>query len=207
MEEDQESTASLVYFDSKSDIKQIGTFEGAFIVKFAGDILDIIFTDNLVIEERVFKTKGLHIWFHDGKGHAMEQEFSMEDQYGAFDYIVRIPPDIVKMYDEERFSMSFPNIIRLIHTSCLFADHPNNPVNHLNFMQGEILHRPIAIKQNLGVIIADRLVVNMPNGVIFYSTISAQRNESGEIMVDFDPIASVELSDIKYIVLLGAENF
>jgi hypothetical protein len=205
--ENSEPVENMVLFDSHADTKNYGDFSGALIIKFKGHTPEIIFSDNLKLDENLFETRGLLVGVKEGKGFSYEQGLISEKSFENIDYIVKIPESIVKEFDDARFSTSFPNIVRFLHTACLFMHQYDNLINHLEFVQGEILNRPLVLKRDGSIYIADRLVISENNEPILYDSIVISKNEDSSIDIYYEPFVSVILDDITYILLLGAENF
>lgn len=205
--ENSEPKEIMVVLDSRADTKNFGEYSGAIITKFKGQTPEIIFSDNLKLREDLFETRGLLVGVKEGKGFSHDQGLISENSIQNIDYIIRIPESIVKEFDDARFSTSFPNIVRFLHTACLFMHHYEYLTNHLEFVQGEILNRPLVLNKDGSVYIADRLVISENNEPILYDSIVISRNENSPIEIYYEPFISVILDDITFILLLGAENF
>jgi hypothetical protein len=203
----EETPQNPIVFDSKTDTKNFGSFHGAVIAKYNGDFPEIVFSDNIQFDESGFRIKGLHLGLRENKGYSIEQEDFVQDVGNRIDYCVVVPPSVVEEFDNARFNASFPNIVRFLHTACVYADNPNFPLNHLEFVQGEILNRPVAVNKNGSLIVADRLVVTEMGTPIFYDAIMIERFENGITNISYEPFANMEIDEIQYILLIGAENF
>ncbi len=148
----------------------------------------------------------MHIGFRNGKTYSEDRTSTLNDVAGI-DYCIQLEQEIISEFDDARFSASYPNIIRFLKTSCLFLDTDYRQINHLDFVSGEILNRPVAITHNNGVIIGDRLVVDEMKHLIFYDAILIGRDAKKVIQMTYEHFIMIPLSSLRYIVLLGAENF
>lgn len=197
---------SNIMIDRFNDIQAQGIFKGGFITKLTGSTDTLIFSDNLSSEDGQIKITGMHIGFRNGKAYSEDRTSTINDVNGI-DYSIQLEQEIISEFDEARFSASYPNIIRFLKTSCMFLDTDYKQINHLDFVSGEILNRPVAITHNNGVIIGDRLVVDEMNHLIFYDAILIGRDAKKTIQMTYEHFIMIPLSSLRYIVLLGAENF
>ena len=113
-------------------------------------------------------------------GTSKEKDLIITD-LAQIDFCVELAPALVQQFDKARFSAFYPNIVRFLHTACVYlsnTEYPSLEINHLNFVAGEILNRPVAITNNGGIIIGDRLVVDENLNLIFYNTILGFRSKS-----------------------------
>ena len=78
----------------------------------------------------------------------------------------------------------------------------------MEFVQNEILSRPVALLRNGGIIVADRLVIDekdcTPN---FYDGLFIQRDENQTLQLSYEAIMSYQMDEFQFILILGAENF
>ena len=146
----------------------------------------------------------------------------------GFDSFEGLPENWKAGFDKGRFAATFPNLIRFLHTACVYLEteksdvnvpppaipfeepilNSNMVVNHLNFVKGEILSRPVAVTHNNGVIIGDRLVVGDDLQLIFYDAIVINREkENQKLFTVYEDFMTLNRRDVCYLVLLGTENF
>jgi hypothetical protein len=196
-----------VIFDSKTDTKILGKYVGAIITKFFGETPELIISDNLIFEENLLKTKGLHIGIKEGKAFSLEQDVTIQENLNRIDFCIRIPDDVVQAFDSTRFDVTYGFIVRFGHTACLYADLDHTPINHMEFVRDEIINRPIVLKKDGGVCIADRLVVTDIEEPMLYSAIYIQRLPDQPLEIGYEPMLAIKRTEIAYILLLGSENF
>jgi hypothetical protein len=192
--------------DKLTDTFIVGQYSGGYITKLTGNSDALVFSDNLDITETEIKISGLHVGFKNGKAYSHE-ETSVINDFGYIDYIIKLDSETISEFDAARFSASYPNIIRFLKTSCVFLDTDYRQINHLDFVAGEILNRPVAVTHNNGIIIGDRLVVDENKHLIFYDAILIGRDFNKKIQMTYEHFIMIPLSSLRYIVLLGAENF
>lgn len=208
MEKEENELQSFVLLDSIKGLNQPGTFMGSIISKTKHPLNEIIFSDNVALADTEISLKGLHVGVKNKKGYSIDQESTFLGGMNDLDYSIKLDPDIVKQFDESRFSASYPNVIRFLHSACLYFKSDEYEINHLEFIANEILNRPIALRRDGGLIIADRLVVDekdyTPN---FYDSIVIQRDSNLDLKMTFEPIISGVIEEFRYIIILGADNF
>ena len=204
---DELSENSEIIFDKKNGIHKVGEFTGSILTLIIGEIDTLIFSDNVIIDEREFSIKGLHIGIKDHHAYSEEKSTKFLYDMSRIDYCVKLDPQIVHEFDSARLSAGYPNIVRFLHTACLYLNDDNHPIDHLEFVANEILNRPVAITTNNGIIIGDRVVVDEDLQPIFYDFIYVERNDENKIEASYEPFRMVPISEISSIVLLGVENF
>ncbi len=197
---------SNIFIDIYEENCPKGKFTGGFITKLHNKPGILIFSDNLEIRENEVRIKGLHIGIRNGASFS-EERISEIHGIHKVDYCVQLDQEIVSEFDAARFSASYPNIIRFLKTTCLFFDSKEKEINHLDFITGEILNRPVAITHNNGVIIGDRLVVDDNQQLIFYDAILIGRDAKKQIKMNYEDFIMIPLTSFRYILLLGEENF
>jgi hypothetical protein len=195
-----------ILIDTFSQSIQCGEYTGSIIVKLNRSPIPIIFADNLTISDEHFYIKGLHIGFKNGRVISTEKETELWGDLSLIDFCVKIPQEIVKEFDASRLSGIYPNIVRFLHTAPLFLNTRKARIDHLDFVVGEILNRPIAVGKRV-LIVGDRLVIDEMLQPIFYDCIMIQRQDDNEVETSYEPFINVPLSTLEYIILLGAENF
>ena len=208
--QDDFDPSRIVIYDSKNNIEFFGEYKGSFIIKLHGDkdtSETIIFSDNVVFSSEGISVKGLHIGVMNNSAFSQNLHSKIAEYRGEVDYVVQLNPEIVKEFDAARFSAIYPNIIRFLHTTCLYTATQFGAINHLTFVKGEIMNRPVGITKNGGIIIGDRVVIDDQLQPIFYDSILINRDENEEITVAYDPFGMISMSYFRFLVLLGAENF
>ena len=193
--------------DSEKGILQRGIHQGSIITKLKDGHKSLIFSDSIDISEDRSIIDGLKIGI-DGST-AFSQKGSVEVPRSDILYSVKIDNEIVKTYDKERFNTSFPEITTFLHTSCLFHYSIKDPVNHLDFVKGEILSHPIALLHHDGILVGDRAVVDDSGYPVFYNSFVIQRSDSARIedsiSITYEPIFRMNIHFFKWIIILGAE--
>ena len=193
--------------DSEKEILQTGIHEGSIITKLKDGHKSLIFSDSINISEDRAIIDGLKIGM-DGSA-AFSKKGSLEIDKSDILYSVKIDNEIVRTYDRERFNTNFPDITTFIHTSCLFHYSDKHPVNHLNFVKGEILSHPIALLHHDGILVGDRAVIDDSGYPVFYNSFLIQRSESTRledfISITYEPIFRMNIHFFKWIIILGAE--
>jgi len=171
-------------------------------------ILEVIFSENLILSEEPLslKVSGLHIWFEEGKIHSKETESIITD-FDKIDYCIQLNPELISDFDAGRFTAHFPHIVRFLHTACLYLDADPDKIDHLEFVAGEILNRPVGITKNNGIILGDRLVIDEKGQLIFYDCLLIGRGEHSQIEQTYEHFLTVPLKFLSSLILLGNENF
>ena len=197
-----------VIIDKYQNYIRIGEYSGGILTKLVGSTNTLIFSENLIITEDppLFTANGLHIWFEEGKIQSKEMETKITD-FSQIDYCVQLKPELVKEFDSARFSAHYPHIVRLLHTACLFLDTDPYKIDHLEFVSGEILNKPVGITNNNGIILADRLVIDEKRQLIFYDCLLIGRQENQQIKQSYEHFLTIPLEFLSSLILLGNENF
>ena len=196
-----------ILIDPKRGIFRHGEYKGAILIKPRYPFEAIIIADNLKFEQKVQAKEGLLIGVHGDEAIAREINFEAAPPFHTIDYAVQISPEICEMFDQGVLSSSFPYTISFLHTALLWNQvTEQHVVNHLDFVRGEILSRPVACDIDGGIIIGDRLVINQTGDPLFYNTFIVPRNENIHLGVTYDPIYSLDERFLKFIVILGSEN-
>ncbi len=199
---------SYVIFDKNQKLEKFEEYSGGIITKLVGSTNALIFSENLMLSEESLslKVSGLHIWFEEGKIHSKETESVITD-FDKIDYCIQLNPELIKDFDEGRFMAHFPHIVRLLHTACLYLDADPYKIDHLEFVAGEILNRPVGITKNNGIILGDRLVIDEKGQLIFYDCLLIGRGKHSQIAQSYEHFLTVPLSFLSSLILLGNENF
>jgi hypothetical protein len=84
-----------------------------------------------------------------------------------------------------------------------------SPVNHLDFVKGEILSHPIALLHHNGILVGDRAVIDDQGYPVIYNAFLVQRSESSRpeeiLSITYEPIIRMNIHFFKWIIILGAE--
>ncbi len=201
-----ESNSSNILYDHIPMQIEFGEFTGAIFIKLKPSTEPIIFSEKVIIEPDYITTTGLHVGIHENKAFSVEKKNVMI-HLSTVDYCVRLSPELTKEFDRARFSASFPNIVRFLHTACVYLETEENLVNHLDFVAGEILSRPVAITHDNGIALSDRLVVDEQNQLTFYDTIIIHRDQTQQLLITYEDFITMPLKIICSISILGTENF
>lgn len=221
--EPEEIPEPVVIYDKYANILIPGEYNGGIIIKLQNQVVKMIFSDHVVINEGSLEISGLAVGLRQGKAFSTEQRLHL-NSFNDIIYIVRLPPEIIKEFDNARFSAIYPNIVRLLHTAVLYHNQSYKTIDHLDFVAGEILHRPVAILKNHGIIIGDRLVGDEDMHLVFYDCIiiggvpfqSSNQDNSDEmgirpkesnILISYEHFMMFPIEQIETIFLLGTENF
>ncbi len=233
--EDQEELESkpipTIIFDKSTNVCHPGEYNGGIILKLQHPTVKMIFSDHIVLTDHSIDVQGLAVGTAKGKAFSTEQNLHL-NSLGDIIFIVRLDPEIVKEFDSARFSAQYPSIVRFLQTTILYLSSPERKIDHLDFVAGEILHRPVALLKNHGLIIGDRLVGEeeiTPGdklggkeefNLVFYDCIiiggiprglreSDNEMEPSEsnILVSYEHFMMFPLDQIEMIFLLGTENF
>lgn len=219
MIESEEIPEPTVIFDKSIGICHPGEYNGGIILKLQHPTVKLIFSDHITLSESSIDVSGLAVGITHGKAFSTEQNLHL-DSLNDIVYIVKLEQEIVKEFDNARFSAIYPNIVRFLHTAILYHNSREPKIDHLDFVAGEILHRPVALLKNHGVIIGDRLVGDEDFQLVFYDCIiiggipsNLQElgvplpiNESS-IMISYEHFMMFPIEQIESIFLLGTENF
>ncbi len=201
----------IVLYDLIQGIIIEGEYLGSIITKYKDDRKSVIFSDQVKIskDNGLFFEKGLTIGFEilNHKSSAFSRKldnFTISD-LSTIEYCVRIPDDIMFLYDEGQFSDTFPFTINLLHTSGLYLDDYKYGINHFDFFHGEILNNPISLINN-GIILADRVVIDDQGDPVFYDCLIVGRDEKENLKVSYEPLTNVDDKAVEFIIILGIEE-
>jgi hypothetical protein len=193
--------------DNKRGILRKGTFAGAVIIRPNNPFESLIMADNLTLGDTLQVNGGLLVGVRGVEAFSREVNFEASPPFQTVDYAVQINPEIMDSFDQGSLASSFPFTISFLHTALLWYQAPDdNSINHLDFVRGEILARPVACDIEGGIIVGDRLVINQSGDPIFYNAFSVSRSESSNTEVYYEPMLSVGERFLKFIVILGSEN-
>ncbi len=206
MNEIQIEQSPYVIIDKNQNLKKFGEYSGGILTKLVGSTNSLIFSEKLMLSEDPpnLVLNGLHVWFENGKIHSKERESIIKD-FDEIDYCIQIKPELVKEFDSARFSAHYPHIVRFLTTACLYLD-AEFKIDHLEFVSGEILNRPVGIGHDNGIILGDRLVID-EGRLIFYDCILIGRGENQEISQSYEHFLTIPLEFLSSLILLGNENF
>jgi len=201
----------IVLYDLVQDIIKEGDYLGSIITKCKDEHKSIIFSDKVRIskDDGFFLEEGLKMGFEilNHKASAFSRKinnFNIND-LSTIEYCVKIPADIMLLYDEGQFSDAFPFTINLLHTSGLYFDDYKHGINHFDFFYGEILKNPISLINN-GIILADRVVIDHHGDPVFYDCLIVGRDENEKLKVSYEPLTNVDDKAVEYIIILGIEE-
>jgi len=201
------SVLRSLLLDSEKGILQSGFHEGSIITKLKDGHKSILFSDTIDISEDLSKLDGLKIGM-DGNL-AFSEKGEMEIPKEEILYSVKIDNEIVTTFDKERFNTSFPDITTFLHTSCLYHYSLESPVNHLDFVKGEILSHPVALLSQDGILVGDRAVIDDQGYPVFYNAFLVRRSDSSRpeesLSITYEPIFRMNIHFFKWIIILGAE--
>ncbi len=203
---------NMVLYDDFKGILSNGSFTGCSIITKCQDSSNsIIFSDNITISEdqKIVIKEGLKIGFslnlNKETAFSEKRDFTWEEDFTSLEYSVLIPERVMELYDEGRFSESYPFTINLLHTAGLFFRTANGGnLNHLDFVIGEIIKNPICLIEN-GIIVADRVVIDDRGDPVFYDCIIVGRDQEDNLSVSYEPFANVS-EGLIYIIILGKES-
>ena len=201
----------IVLYDLIQDIIKEGDYLGSIITKCKDEHKSVIFSDKVRISKvnGFFFEEGLKMGFEilSNKASAFSRKinnFTIKD-LSTIEYCVKIPADIMLLYDEGQFSDAFPFTINLLHTSGLYLDDYKHGINHFDFFYGEILNNPISLINN-GIILADRVVIDHHGDPVFYDCLIVGRDENEKLKVSYEPLTNVDDKAVEYIIILGIEE-
>lgn len=196
-----------VIIDKNQNLKRFGEYSGGILTKLIGSTKSLIFSEKLILTEDPpnLIVKGLHVWFRNGEIQSKESESVITD-FEEIDYSIQLKPELIKEFDSARFSAHYPHIVRFLHTACLYLDVDSYKIDHLDFVTGEILNRPVGITHDNGIILGDRLVID-DKRLIFYDCILIGRDENQEINQTYEHFLTIPLKFLSSLILLGNENF
>ncbi|MHA1731704.1 MAG: hypothetical protein ACTSU5_07155 [Promethearchaeota archaeon] len=201
---------SRVLFDDKTGVYEEGSFSGAIIVRMDDMFDSIVVSDNVELHGGSFRVNGgLNLGFEGKEAFSREVDLDLEvvgTNPRHIDYIVLVGEDIIQQFDEGSFSHAFPYTISFLHTAGVLSVSREHTVDHLDFVRGEILARPVArfYKDDM-VTFADRLVIDQQGDPVFYDSFSIRRNGAG-LVVDYDPIFAINDIHLQYLLVIGSET-
>ncbi len=197
-----------VIIDKIQKLKRFGEYSGGILTKLVGSTKSLIFSEKLILSEDPpnLIVKGLNVSIENGMIHSKEQESVITD-FNKIDYCIQLKPDLIKEFDTARFSAHYPHIVRFLHTACLYLDADSYKIDHLEFVLGEILNRPVGITHDNGIILGDRLVIDEHRRLIFYDCLLIGREENQKISQSYEHFLTIPVKFLSSLVLLGNENF
>ncbi len=202
-----------ILYDLVKGIKKEGEFVGSIITRCNDDKDSIIFSDNLKISnsEGIFISNGFKVGFEliYNKMSAYSRkidELSIKDT-STIEYSILIPEDVMQVYDEGQFSDAFPYTLNKLNTAVLYLDDYEYGINHLDFFKEEMLRNPVSFVGN-GILLADRVVIDIRSDPVFYDCLIVGRDENNNLSVSYEPITTVKrsLTNVKWIIILGIEE-
>lgn len=208
--EDLNTTQNLsnLILDSKLNIIYKGIHNGSIVTKLNDDKDSIIFSDTISIAEDLISLEGLKIGIVGNSAFADKDKFEIQD-LSTISYSVKMDDEIVEMFDNARFGLSFPFMISFLNTRLLYYDHNEYAVNHADFVIGEIINHPIALFKDNSILVADRLVVDSLKEMVFYDAFTIDRSgftsNKDPISFVYEPIYRIEIENLKYVIILGVE--
>lgn len=205
---DMRDQPSNLLFDSRLNISQTGTHIGSIITILDDNAQSMIFSDKIDIMDDKIVLEGLKVGVKEKAALCYKGKFTCKKKDIIFS--VKIDDYIVEQFENERFNASFPYMISVLNTHLLFRNSEETKVNHLDFVQGEILNHPIGLLFNNSIIVGDRLVVDNLKYPVFYDAFLVSRKAydaqpSELIEVSYEPIRRLDINFIKYIIILGVE--
>jgi len=210
MAQNDENTTEIdnVLINSKSNILKIGFHKGSIISRINDKDNSIIFSDFIEISEHKVILEGLTLGVKGAFPISFKGKFVYKT-HGDIAYSVRMNEDIISSFDQARFNTSFPYMISLLNTQLLYHASSKDPVNHLNFVRGEIINHPIVLLYNDSILVGDRIVVDNQGYPVFYDAFLIKNSESAEssepMSFSYEPIFRMNIHFIKYILILGVE--
>jgi len=197
-----------VIIDKNQKLIRFGEYSGGIITKLVGSTKSLIFSENLILSEDPPQliANGLHLLFKNGKIDSKEKESIITD-FDEVDFCIQLKPELIKEFDSARFLAHYPHIVRFLHTACLYLDADSYKIDHLEFVSGEILNRPVGIGHDNGIILGDRLVIDDNRRLIFYDCILIGRDENGSICQSYEHFLTIPLKFLSSLILLGNEVF
>lgn len=196
-----------VIVDKNQNLRRFGEYSGGILTKLIGSTKSLIFSEKLILSEDPpnLIVKGLHVWFKNGEIQSKESKSVITD-FDEIDYCIQLKSELIKEFDSARFSAHYPHIVRFLHTACLYLDADSYKIDHIEFVSGEILNRPVGITHDNGIILGDRLVID-DRRLIFYDCILIGREENQQIKQTYEHFLTIPLKFLSSLILLGNENF
>ncbi len=207
--EQMEEPANGILIDLKNDVILKGIFSGSIITRINDYANSIIFSDSIEISDEFVIIEGLKVGYKGKLAISNKGKYTFRNHNDIL-YSVKINEEITQMFDSARFNTSFPYMISHLNTSILFNSLAEEPINHIDFVRGEILNHPIGLLFNDSIIIGDRMVIDFQGYPVFYDSILISRkshNEPDDDPIDFsyEPIRRLDINYIKYLIILGVE--
>ena len=202
---------NIILFDSVKGIMVKGEFSGSIISNLRDSPNSIVFSDNIVISENgaIFIQGGLKVGFetisNKRNSFSRKSDFNWDNGKTSLEYALKIPDNIMKLYDEGQVSNSFPFTINLLHTATLYLNDYESGINHLDFFKGEIIKNPVCLILN-GICVADRVVIDDYGNPVFYDCLIVGRDQNDDLNVSYEPLVNVDDNALEYIVILGNEE-
>ncbi|MHA1475341.1 MAG: hypothetical protein ACTSQ5_09150 [Promethearchaeota archaeon] len=197
-----------VIIDKNQNLKRFGEYSGGIITKLIGSTNSLIFSEKLILSEdpQQLIANGLHVRFKHGKIDSNEYESVITD-FDKIDFCIQLKPELIREFDSARFLAHYPHIVRFLHTACLYLDADSYKIDHLEFVSGEILNRPVGVGHDNGIILGDRLVIDDNRRLIFYDCILIGRGVNGCINQSYEHFLTIPLKFLSSLILLGNEVF
>lgn len=201
---------SLTIFDARNGITRPGSYAGAIVTRLKDFYDSIIISDNVAITGDILHVdKGLLVGFE--KTEAFSRPVTIETSIGnggpgTVDYVFRVGDEIIEQFDQGSFSNAFPYTLSFLHSAGILKIDEAHAVNHLDFVRGEILARPVArYLQNAQITFADRLVVDQRGDPVFYNCFHIRRGDAC-VSAEYEPIATVDEQALRYLLIIGSET-
>ncbi len=204
-----------VIYDRVYSTVNLGTYEGAVVIKYSNTAPGLLFGDKIVLKKDAntdllsMKVSGLRVFFDKINTHSQIIDTTMNHQQiiDEIDYAVLIGSDIADQYDVNRFTTSTEDMIRFKKTQGLYYDMDDGKTDHRDFIAGEMINRAVAILKNTGVVIADQLGITENTLVpVFYDSIVIVR-ENQKLDVKYELWFRANITEFRMIGILGNENF
>jgi len=202
---------NIILFDSVKGIMVKGEFSGSIISNLRDSPNSIVFSDNIVISQNgeISIQGGLKVGFetisNKRNSFSRKSDFNWDNGKTSLEYALKIPDNIMKLYDEGQVSNSFPFTINLLHTATLYLNDYESGINHLDFFKGEIIKNPVCLILN-GICVADRVVIDDYGNPVFYDCLIVGRDQNDDLNVSYEPLVNVDDNALEYIVILGNEE-
>lgn len=208
-----------ILIDSRLGILRKGNYRGSIVTKITDNANSIIFSDNIKITDgSEIIIEGLKVGVEKDKAVSVNGQFRFDSVYDIA-YSYKLDKKIIDAFDKARFNATFPYMISFLNTKLLYHYSKEYPVDHRDFVIGEIINHPIGLLYNDSVILGDRIVVDSEGYPVFYDAFIVKKNiltgalnggsskyfEIPPIEADYEPIMRMNIHFIKYILILGVE--
>lgn len=206
---------TTVIYDRVYSIANLGSYEGAVVIKYSNMAPGLLFGDKIVLKKDTstntfsMKISGLRVFFDRVNTHSQIIDITMAHQQiiEQIDYAVLIGSDIADQYDVNRFTTSTEDMIRFKKTQGLYYDMDDGKTDHRDFIAGEMINRAVAVLKNGGVVIADQLgITENTLEPVFYDSIVIVR-ENQKLEVKYELWFRANINEFRMIGILGNENF